>query len=152
MTKSPPSVMQGPLTRARARQLNQEVSSFLCSSAYTGKDGMLPNDIIDYVIDKLCEYKYLDDSNYANSFVLTYSNKYGKLKLISMLKSKGIKDDIIEDIFAEKVNNNIEKVARKYIGKKELNSEIWSKLSRFLYSRGYEFDDINEYEKWLCGV
>ena len=49
-TEPPPSVMQGLLTRARARQLNQQVSSFLSSSAYTGKDGMLPNDIIDYVI------------------------------------------------------------------------------------------------------
>ncbi|WVZ63431.1 hypothetical protein U9M48_013065 [Paspalum notatum var. saurae] len=44
-----PMVMQGPITRARAKQLNQQVSSFLgaCNSTY--KDGMLPNDIIDYI-------------------------------------------------------------------------------------------------------
>ena len=49
-TKTPPIVMQGPLTRARARQLNQQVSSFLCSNAYTYEDGMLPNSIIDYIV------------------------------------------------------------------------------------------------------
>jgi hypothetical protein len=37
--------MQGPITRARAHRLNQEVSSFLCTfSNY--KNGMLPNDVI----------------------------------------------------------------------------------------------------------
>ncbi|WVZ63325.1 hypothetical protein U9M48_012966, partial [Paspalum notatum var. saurae] len=45
-----PIVMQGPITRARAKQLNQQVNSFLgaCNSTY--KDGMLPNHIIDYIV------------------------------------------------------------------------------------------------------
>ncbi|WVZ97390.1 hypothetical protein U9M48_042932 [Paspalum notatum var. saurae] len=40
-TESPPSVLQGPITRARARQLNQQVNSFLSSSTYTDQDGTL---------------------------------------------------------------------------------------------------------------
>jgi hypothetical protein len=37
--------MQGPITRARARRLNQEVSSFLCTfSNY--ENSMLSNDVI----------------------------------------------------------------------------------------------------------
>ncbi|WVZ64454.1 hypothetical protein U9M48_013963 [Paspalum notatum var. saurae] len=44
-----PMVMQGPITRARAKQLNQRVSSFLDARNSTYKDGMLPNDIIDYI-------------------------------------------------------------------------------------------------------
>jgi len=43
-------VMHGPLTRARARQLNQQVSSFLSSSLYTCEDSMLPNVSIDYIL------------------------------------------------------------------------------------------------------
>ncbi|WVZ80529.1 hypothetical protein U9M48_027998 [Paspalum notatum var. saurae] len=42
-------VMQRPITRARAKQLNQQVSSFLYARNSTYKDGMLPNDIIDYI-------------------------------------------------------------------------------------------------------
>ncbi|WVZ52045.1 hypothetical protein U9M48_003140 [Paspalum notatum var. saurae] len=44
-----PMVMQGPITRARAKQLNQQVSSFLGARNSTYKDGMPPNDIIDYI-------------------------------------------------------------------------------------------------------
>ncbi|WVZ83604.1 hypothetical protein U9M48_030733 [Paspalum notatum var. saurae] len=44
-----PTIMQGPITRACAKQLNQQVSSFLSGRAYTCEDGMLPNVIVDYI-------------------------------------------------------------------------------------------------------
>ena len=43
-----PIAIQGPITRARARQLDQHVSSFLCAREYACEDGMLPNDSIAY--------------------------------------------------------------------------------------------------------
>ena len=82
---------------------------------------------IDYVIDKLYEYKYLDDESYAKSFVLTYSNKYGKLKLISALKSKGVSDRVIDNIFSEElgIDSNIRNVAEKYLkNKKQWNLSL----------------------------
>lgn len=100
---------------------------------------------IDYVIDKLLEYKYLDDEAYAKSFVLTYSNKYGRLRLINLLKSKGVSQKVIDKTFDGEleIKNNIESVAEKYLRNKEKSRENLQKLSRFLYSRGYDFDDIN---------
>ena len=44
------SITQGPLTRARARRINQHVSSFLSSSLYICEDSMLPNVSIDYIV------------------------------------------------------------------------------------------------------
>jgi hypothetical protein len=41
-----PMVIQRPITRARARQLNLEVSSFLCSSLYEFENRLIPNDYI----------------------------------------------------------------------------------------------------------
>ena len=38
--------MQGPMIRARMRQLNLEVSSFLSYSFYTFENRLLPNDVI----------------------------------------------------------------------------------------------------------
>jgi hypothetical protein len=38
--------VQGSITRARARQLNLEVSSFLNSSSYDYENRLLPNDYI----------------------------------------------------------------------------------------------------------
>jgi hypothetical protein len=46
----PPLVIQGLITRARARQLNQQVSSFLSSSACTYENSTLPNEIVDYIV------------------------------------------------------------------------------------------------------
>jgi hypothetical protein len=43
---NPPLIVQGPITRARARQLNLEVSSFLNSSSYDYENRLLPNDYI----------------------------------------------------------------------------------------------------------
>jgi hypothetical protein len=36
-----------PITRSRAQQLNHQVNSFLCSSAYNIESRLLPNDLID---------------------------------------------------------------------------------------------------------
>jgi hypothetical protein len=36
----------GPITRSRAQQLNRQVNSFLCSSAYNIESRLLPNDLI----------------------------------------------------------------------------------------------------------
>jgi hypothetical protein len=38
--------IQGPITRARVRQLNLEVSSFLSNSLYDLENRLLPNDYI----------------------------------------------------------------------------------------------------------
>ena len=41
-----PTNMQGPMTRARMRQLNLEVSSFLNDSFHVIENRLLPNDVI----------------------------------------------------------------------------------------------------------
>ena len=42
----PPTVMQGSMTRARMRQLNLEVSSFLSDPFHTFENRLLPKDVI----------------------------------------------------------------------------------------------------------
>ena len=42
----PPTIMQGPMTRARMRQLNLEVGSFLSDYFHTFENRLLPNDVI----------------------------------------------------------------------------------------------------------
>ena len=42
----PPTIMQGPMTRAQRRQLNLEVSSFLSDHFHTFDNRLLPNDVI----------------------------------------------------------------------------------------------------------
>ena len=42
----PSTIMQGPMTRTRMRQLNLEVSSFLSDPFHTFENRLLPNDVI----------------------------------------------------------------------------------------------------------
>ena len=42
----PPTIMQGPMTRAQMCQLNLEVSSFLSDTFLTFENRLLPNDVI----------------------------------------------------------------------------------------------------------
>ena len=100
--------------------------------------------VIDYVIKKMTEYKYLDDYAFAKSYILTCSGKYGRLKLVSQLKGKGVDENTISDVLEDVVlKDSIESVAMKYLKNKEITKEILIKLNRFLYSRGYDFEEIN---------
>lgn len=103
------------------------------------------NDTIEFVMSKLVEYNYIDDKKYAQAYVLTYGKKYGKLKLISQLKVKGVSEEIIECVLEDNKVDSIESVASKYLKNKVMSYEVSQKLFRFLYSRGYEFDEINSY-------
>jgi hypothetical protein len=38
--------VQGPITRSRARQLNSQVSSFLCTYSCAFENSVLPNELI----------------------------------------------------------------------------------------------------------
>lgn len=103
------------------------------------------DDTIEFVMSKLVEYNYIDDKKYAQAYVLTYGKKYGKLKLISQLKAKGVSEEIIECVLEDNKVDSIESVASKYLKNKVMSYEVCQKLFRFLYSRGYEFDEINSY-------
>lgn len=103
------------------------------------------DDTIEFVMSKLVEYNYIDDQKYAQAYVLTYGKKYGKLKLKSQLKVKGVSEEIIECVLEDNKVDSIESVASKYLKNKVMSYEVSQKLFRFLYSRGYEFDEINSY-------
>lgn len=103
------------------------------------------DDTIEFVMSKLVEYNYIDDKKYAQAYVLTYGKKYGKLKLISQLKAKGVSEEIIECVLEDNKVDSIESVASKYLKNKVMSYKVCQKLFRFLYSRGYEFDEINSY-------
>lgn len=116
----------------------KEVEEYLTKKEYSKV-------VVNYVIEKLKEYKYLDDESYVNSYVNTYKNKYGLIKLKNNLMVKGIDKDILEEYFKDYETNldNLLEVAKKYLKNKEINYDNLTKLYRYLASRGYNYDDIN---------
>lgn len=126
---------------------------------YLKDKGYLPK-LCHAVVEKLCEYHYVDDEAYTKMYVDTYLNKYGKRKIMFNLEQKGIKRDIIDNALGE-IEGQTEVVAnfaQKYMKGKEPTRENIDKLCRHLINKGFEWADINpivskiksgeDYESW----
>ena len=105
------------------------------------------DDIIEYVIKKLSEYKYIDDEFYATSLAKELSQKYGEYGVRFKLGEKGLSDKNI-DIALSKLNrkdylNGALSLAKKYLVNKDINTNK-DKLYNYLLQRGYDTYIIKE--------
>ena len=116
----------------------KEVKDYLYSKEYS-------KIVVDYVIGKLTEYKYLDDESYVMAYVNTYKSKYGVLKLKNNLLQKGIDAKYLEEYFLEYETDidTVMNIAEKYMKNKDCTYDNLSKLYRHLASKGYSYDEIN---------
>ena len=100
--------------------------------------------LVDVVIARLKEQKYLNDSQYA----ATYSNyrqtneKFGKRRVVTDLKIKGVHPDVIEKAVGQAYSGvNEEKLARQYLERKRLrkpeNDRESARIFRTLLRAGF---------------
>ncbi len=102
--------------------------------------------VVDYVINKMEEYGFLNDSKFADMYISTYDKKYGPNMLKTKLLQKGISKNIVEEKLQEYLPNDeiVDKLLLKKLGNKEPTTENLTKCIRFLSSRGYEYDTIKK--------
>lgn len=104
--------------------------------------------IIDDIVLKLKELKYIDDENYARIFVQSRMRvkPRGKSVLISELISKGVSKDIAQMVCDEEIEDEYELLKRtfrkKYKGRRFDKND--SKMVGFLYRRGFSWDLIEK--------
>lgn len=108
---------------------------------------------IQRIIARLKENKFLDDREFTKWWIESRTKfKPRALRLIKMeLKQKGIDKDLIEEV-VENLESNIDDLAsarklierriKKYQGLER--NEKFTKVSRFLASRGFNYDIIKE--------
>ena len=113
--------------------------------------------IIEEVIDKLIDYKYLDDDRFTKAFIkdkLNFTN-WGDYKIKNELKRIGVNEEIIynnmtsidDNIFYERINKIIDKdisINKKYSGIK-LKNKIYNHLLTLGYSKEKVISIINNY-------
>lgn len=99
-----------------------------------------------YVIDKLKEYKLIDDEVYSKRYLELNSGKQGERMSRYKLKAKGIKEedinaacDQVDVDFIESAKN----VAEKHLKNKPLTKENLSKTYRYLLGKGFSFEQVN---------
>ncbi len=79
--------------------------------------------LVDVVIARLKEQKYLNDSNYAESYTRyrKENEKFGRARVVQDLKAKGVHGDIIEKAVGKAYDEvNEEQLARQFLQRKRL--------------------------------
>lgn len=113
--------------------------------------------IIEEVIDKLIDYKYLDDDRFTKAFIkdkLNFTN-WGDYKIKNELKRLGVNEEIIynnmtsidDNIYYGRINKIIDKdisTNKKYSGIK-LKNKIYNHLLTLGYSKEKVISIINNY-------
>ena len=133
---------------AKGLKTQSQIQDFLKKKDYNQQ-------IINLTIQKLTEYKLLNDQAYIVAYVNDHKS-YGELKLKQELYAKGLSKDLIEQYFAEDYSVNVENlqnIANKYLKNKEINYENVLKCKKHLLSKGFTYEDIsqvdwNGYESW----
>ncbi len=107
----------------------------------------LSADLADEVIEKLVQKGYLNDEEFARSFIndRMLLNPVSYLKLTYLLKAKGISQEIISSIISKNEINN-QALARIVEKKRKLSRfKDDKKLINYLISQGFAYSDIKDY-------
>lgn len=124
--------------RARSKK---ELKDYLKKKKYN-------ESVIEEAIKKLVELKFLDDKNYAGSFMRGRQIYKGRSKYFVKyeLKKKGISEDIIEEV-SQNAQDDL-KTAKDFVERKRRvyskleEKEFEEKMIRLLQSRGFSWDII----------
>jgi regulatory protein len=108
--------------------------------------GMQPdgNDLVERVVLRLKEQKYLNDSSYAAAYAgyRKENDKFGRFRVVTELKRKGVNGDLIAKTVGEAYEGtNEEKLARDFLHRKRLkkpgNDKEAARIFRALARAGF---------------
>ena len=119
------------------RKTEKEIRSHLF------KKGYLPA-VIDYVVEKLREYGFINDEEYAEAYTESASKKKGGRLIRMELKNKGLSEEAIENALSELDEGQELETAKgileKYMRGKTADKATLQKAYRHLMSKGFDYD------------
>ena len=94
---------------------------------------------IEAVMQKLKEYGYVNDKQFAINYLNSNQHLKSKLVIKQQLKQKGISTEIIDNLkfFSEIELNTATTLANKWFKNKEHTKENLFKLNNYLYGKGF---------------
>lgn len=122
---------------SKSQKTERQIKDYLNKKGFEGNT-------IDYVLQKLKEYNFVDDEQFANNFVKYKTKSSGRRKILMELKQKGVSEEVAKisvETYSQD-DENIYNVAQKYLKLKERDLKTKQKAFRFLLSKGYESEKI----------
>lgn len=119
------------------RKTEKQVRDFLAQKGYL-------SDVIEYVLEKMIGYRFLDDGEYAKAYVEQAARKKGNRLIKMELKAKGVEESEIENAFDLQDDQTqvqaAQTILQKYMRNKPSDRETLAKAFRYLLGKGFEFD------------
>ena len=112
--------------------------------------------LVDLVVARLKEQKYLNDHKYAAAYSAyrQTNQKFGKRRVVTDLKAKGVHGEVIESVVGEAYASvNEEKLAREYLTRKRMrkpaNDRETARVFRTLLRAGFTSSTVFKIlKKW----
>ena len=121
------------------------------------KGGKYTDEIIDETIKFLKKHNFINDEDFAKRFVELHKNTYSIKVLKQKLYQKGIKKNIIDNLFdSEEVEFDEESIIKKlllkkcpdyYEREKDMDPKERQKILAYLYRKGFSYDKIADIMK-----
>lgn len=123
---------------SRQRSTEANLIKYLLSKGFS-------EDAVENSIEKLKEYKYIDDERYAKDYYLQNNISKGIRRIKFELAAKGVD---IENLDIDS-NDELERqsclyIAQKYVKSHKVSDTLYQRLYRHLSSRGFSNDDIKD--------
>ena len=100
----------------------------------------------DYVIEKLRDYGFVDDGEYAEAYVESALKRKGGRLIRMELRQKGVSDAEIDEALDSLPDGAEENTARailqKYMRNKSADRETMQKAYRYLLGKGFDYDTV----------
>ena len=117
--------------------------------------GYLPS-VIDYVVEKLRSYNFLNDGQYAEAYVESLSKRKGSKLLRMELRGKGVSDAEIDAALdtlpMEREEETAKALLEKYMRGKICDKATMQKAYRYLLGKGYDYEVIKSalsaFDEW----
>jgi regulatory protein len=102
--------------------------------------------VVEIAMRKMEEYRYIDDAEYAKSYVGFNAAKKGGRRLKRELKERGVADEIVSTVGESLPDQHVAatRMAEKFMKTRENDKDNLSKLYRHLAGKGFDFDVIND--------
>ena len=106
------------------------------------KEAGYPEEAVDYAMNFLKEYGFINDRAYAESYVRSYGNRKSRRQLVYELSQKGVSQEEISEAFSQNQVDDVEnarQLLRKRLkGKTGISYEEKGRLYAFLGRRSEE--------------
>ncbi len=122
---------------SKSLKTKKQIYTYLKGKGYS-------DNVVYAVVEKLKEYGYINDGEFAKRYIESTSSTQGKKLVAFKLMSKGVSKDLIESAY-ENANvaprENAKNLAEKRLKNKEITKESILKTYKYLLSKGFSFDE-----------